>query len=194
MNRKLFCVILTLVLLLTGCSGSGDQITEPADIQDNVQTGFALGNQMPDLTVTTAEGETFVLSELLRQKKMVVLNFWYADCIWCVREFPVMEASYQKFKQDVEILALNPFDSSDQIASFQQDHSLSFPMASCNRDLTLAFGISGYPTSVVIDREGKICLIHPGAITETQIFDRLFETFCAPNYTSQTYYSISDLL
>lgn len=191
---KLLCAFLALTLLLSGCAGKEAPRQEPELSLNNQLTGpLCLGDQMPELTVTTPEGETLVLSQLLRQKKMVVLNFWYADCIWCIREFPVMEVSYQRYKQDVEILALNPYDAEADIATFQKDHSLSFPVASCSRDLTMAFGINGYPTSVVIDREGTICLIHPGAITESEVFDRLFETFTAENYTTKLYQGISDL-
>ena len=86
---------------------------------------------MPELTVTTVGGETLTLSRLLEQKKLVVLNFWFADCIWCIREFPVMEASYQQYRDEAEILALNPYDSAETIDRFQQEHSLSFPMALC---------------------------------------------------------------
>ena len=67
-------------------------------------------------------------------------------------------------------------------------------MASCGRDLALAFGIGSYPTSVVIDRDGRICLIHTGAITETQVFNKLFETFTADDYTPKVYNSIDELL
>lgn len=191
---KLLCAFLVLALLLSGCAGKEAPRQEPELTLNTQLTGpLSLGDQMPELTVTTPEGETLMLSQLLRQKKMVVLNFWYAECIWCIREFPVMEVSYQRYKQDVEILALNPYDAESDIATFQKDHSLSFPMASCSRDLTMAFGINGYPTSVVIDREGTICLIHPGAITESEVFDRLFETFTAENYSTKLYQGISDL-
>ena len=104
-----------------------------------------------------------------------------------------MEASYQQYRQDVEILALNPYDSQAAITAFQQEHSLSMPMASCSRDLTVAFGINGYPTSVVIDRDGTICMIHAGAITQKEVFDKLFETFTAEDYTPRLYRSIQDL-
>lgn len=189
---KLLCVLLAMVLLLTACGEQEQEATEPPKIQ---QSGsLSLGEQMPDLTVTTARGETMTLSELLQQKKAVILNFWFAECVWCIREFPVMEVAYQKFKDDLEILALNPYDPQQHISGFQQEHSLSFPMASCSQDLALMFGINSYPTSVVIDREGKICLIHTGAITESQVFDKLFQTFTAENYTSKVYHSINDLL
>lgn len=189
---KLLCVLLVCVFLLAACAQQEPQPTKPLETQKSGP--LSLGDRMPDLTVTTAEGETVVLSELLQQKKVVVLNFWFADCIWCIREFPVMEASYQKYKQDVEILALNPYDHQDRISGFQQERSLSFPMASCSHDLAVSFGINSYPTSVVVDREGKICLIHTGAITESQVFDRLFQTFTAEDYTSKVYRSIHDLL
>lgn len=189
---KFISVILALTLLLAGCAGSELPETE-LSLNDRLTGPIALGDTMPELTVTTADGENLVLSQLLQQKKLVVLNFWYADCIWCIREFPVMEASYQNYKQNVEILALNPYDSPENIAAFQKERSLSFPMASCSRDLTMAFGISGYPTSVVIDREGTVCMIHPGAITDVRVFDKLFETFTAPNYSPKLYHSINDL-
>lgn len=194
---KLLCILVAAVMLFAGCAAENVQTTEP--FQQETQPAppysgpLSLGDIMPELTVTTVEGETLLLSELLKSKKMVVLNFWFADCIWCIREFPVMEASYQQYREDMEILALNPYDAPADIAAFQQEHSLSFPMASCSRDLTMAFGVSGYPTSVIIDREGTICLIHPGAITEKQVFDRLFETFTAQDYSPELYHSISEL-
>ena len=129
---KLLSVLLAMMLMLAGCAGKKPPIAEPDLSLNNELTGpISLGDKMPELTVTTSAGETLRLSQLLEQKKMVVLNFWYADCIWCVREFPVMEASYQKYKQDVEILALNPYDAPETVAAFQKDHSLSFPMANC---------------------------------------------------------------
>ena len=105
-----------------------------------------------------------------------------------------MEVSYQEYKQDLEILALNPYDSRSVIEAFQQEHSLSFPMSGCSQDLVMAFGINSYPTSVVIDREGTVCLIHSGAITDVRVFDQLFETFTAEDYTPRLYHSITDLL
>jgi thiol-disulfide isomerase/thioredoxin len=184
---------LLAVLLLCGCAHTPtvpEETTEPA----NVLTGpITLGMKMPELSVTTARGETLLLSELLEQKKAVVLNFWFADCIWCVREFPVMEVVYDRYREDLEILALNPYDSDQTIDAFQQEHSLSFPMGRCSQDLAYALGVNGYPTSVVIDREGTVSLIHSGAITDTEVFDQLFATFTASDYTPRVYNSISEL-
>ena len=194
--RKLACAVLTLSLLFSGCTSGNKTETEPTSapkLSSQLSGSLSLGDQMPELTVTTAEGETLVLSQLLSQKKLVVLNFWFADCIWCIREFPVMEASYQQYRDEVEILALNPYDAPETIANFQQEHSLSFPMSGCSQDLAVTFGVTGYPTSVVIDRNGTVCLVHPGAITEKAVFDKLFETFTAEDYTTRLYNSVNEL-
>lgn len=194
---KLLCAVLALIMALSGCSEKEPSAAEPVTTtqQQELQPySLSLGSKIPDLTLTTAQGETMQIYELLQQKKMVMLNFWFADCIWCIREFPVMEVAYQKYKQELEIIALSPYDSKEAIVAFKQEHSLSFPMGQSSRDLVLGFGIGSYPTSVVIDREGRICLIHSGAITETRVFDQLFQTFIADDYTPRVYHSINDLL
>lgn len=199
MNKllRILSALLVFALLLSGCSGKKQPASPDETIQatlgDQLTGPLSLGDKMPDLSVTTADGETLILSALLQEKKLVVLNFWFADCIWCIREFPVMEVSYQRFREDVEILALNPYDSADDITAFQQERSLSFPMATCSQELAYALGVNGYPTSVVIDREGTICLIHGGAITDVTVFDKLFETFTAEDYTPKVYNSLGEI-
>lgn len=193
MNKclRILAVLLALTLLFSGCGGkpAAEDTTLPA-----FSGPVSLGDKMPELSVTTSEGETLWLSRLLQEKKLVVLNFWFCDCIWCIREFPVMEVSYQRFREDVEILALNPYDSAADIDAFQKEHSLTMPMGKCSQELAYSLGVSGYPTSVVIDREGTVCLIHSGAITDVAVFDKLFEIFTAEDYTPKLYNSIEELL
>lgn len=190
---KILSLLVALSLLCAGCGKEKAPEEPPVTLGTELTGPLSLGDQMVDLSVPV-EGGSLTLSQLLQEKKLVVLNFWYIDCIWCQREFPAMEVSYQRHREDVEILALNPFDAPEDIEAFQKESSLSFPMASCARDLVLTFGISGYPTSVVIDRNGTICLIHPGAITDATVFDALFEAFTGDDYTTKTYQSITDLL
>ena len=194
-GKRVFALVLVLSLFLSGCSDVKTDVepdTTSADL--TAGTGFSLGNIMPELTVTTADGQILSTSQLLEKKELVVLNFWFANCPWCLKEFPVMEVAYQQYRENVEILAVNPVDSAEQIGAFYQENSYSFPMAGCSRDLALAFGINGYPTSVFIDREGKICLIHAGAITDTNTFYELFDHFTAEDYQSQTFLNIGELV
>lgn len=198
-------IILLLAVLLSGCeisikTGQHTDTTLPSPATNPVTThpsdaptGFTPGFVMPDIRITTAKGETTTLHELVQENKLVVLNFWFSDCPFCIKEFPVIEVSYQRHKADMEILALSPVDSLEDIAAFQDSRSLSFPMASCTRELVTLMGIRAYPTSVFIDREGKISLIHAGAITDTRVWDRVFDFYLREDYRHQVFAHIEDI-
>ena len=158
---------------------------------------LGLGDVMYDFTVTTPDGTKITLSELLKEKDMVLLNFWYTTCSWCVTEFPYMEEAYQMYKDDVAIVGLNPTGETDSaIASFPSAYNLdlTFPLAACPSAWANTFDISGYPTSVVIDRYGVICLIEAGAITSLRPFVSLFDTFTGDEYTQKLYNNVGELV
>ncbi|MBE6959109.1 MAG: redoxin domain-containing protein [Ruminococcaceae bacterium] len=155
---------------------------------------LALGSVMYDFTVTTHDGKTITLSELLKEKEMVLLNFWYTTCTWCLEEFPYMEEAYQMYKDKIEIVALNPFEADPAIKSFQESNNLTFPMASCNAGYANAFGISGYPTSVVVDRYGVVCLIESGGITSLRPFTSIFDYFTGDDYKQKLCTSLNELV
>ena len=151
---------------------------------DDISTAqLGLGDVMYDFTITTPDGEKMQLSEILKKKKLVVLNFWYTNCSWCVKEFPVMAEAYNDYKDSVEILALDPMnEGADAVKAFQTNNNLPFPMAECPTSWSAVFGIQGYPTSVFIDQYGVICCVESGAITSLRPFISAFEHFTAKNY------------
>lgn len=71
--------------------------------------GYEVGDKIDDFTITTADDQVIQLSELLKEKKAVVLNLWYIDCYYCNLEFPTIEQVYQAMNDDIEIVALSPF-------------------------------------------------------------------------------------
>jgi thiol-disulfide isomerase/thioredoxin len=126
-------------------------------IKDESLSGatLGLGDVMYDFSVLTPDGETVSLSQMLSEKKMVLINFWYTTCTYCVAEFPFMEEAYQMYSEDVGIIALNPFEEDAAIKSFQTDMGLSFPMAKCQSAWSATFGISGYPHRTRLCRKAK---------------------------------------
>lgn len=158
---------------------------------------LGLGDIMYDFTVTTPDGTKVTLSEMLKEKEMVLLNFWYTTCSWCVTEFPYMEEAYKMFEDKVGIVAVDPLGEADEaIAAFPTNYSLSlsFPLAGCPTTWANTFAIQGYPTSVIIDRYGMICLIESGAITSLRPFTSLFETFTADDYEQKLYNGVGELV
>ena len=155
---------------------------------------LGVGDVMYDFSVVTSDGETVTLSEMLAEKDMVLLNFWYTTCTYCVAEFPYMDEAYQQFSDSVGILALNPLEENTAVAGFKATYGLTIPMASCPAAWSTVFGISGYPTSIVVDRYGVICLIEAGGITSLRPFVSIFDHFTGEDYEQILYGSLSDLV
>ncbi len=153
-----------------------------ADLSGGDADKLGLGDVMYDFTVTTAKGETVTLSELLKEKEMVLLNFWYTTCSWCNKEFPYMEQAYQTYKDKIEIVALDPTEDNSVVKGYQESMGLSFPMAACPYSWASAFGVEYYPTSIVVDRYGVITLIETGGLTSVTPFNNMFAFFTAEDY------------
>ncbi len=157
---------------------------------------YKAGDIMRDFTVTTTDGETFTLSEVLKTKKAVLINFWFSTCGPCASEFPYMNSAYEQFKDDIEIIALNHYgaDTEETIRAYKETYELTFPVAKDNTSLGIAFNVTAYPTSILVDRYGMISLIEAGAIVSEAPFTHAFTHFSADEYKQTIFKSIGDLI
>ena len=166
---------------------------------------YKLGDVMHDFEITDTDGNTYKLSELLKEKDMVMLNFWYTTCTWCITEFPFMDAAYQNYRDDVQIIGLNITDTFSQAKDFKdnfydlygsegQTGGLDIPMAIDEAGFAMAFGLEAAPTSVIIDRYGVITMIHAGALVSEDDFKILFNAFCGDDYQQTIYNSYEEIV
>ena len=154
-----------------------------------------LGAVAADMTITTADGKSYTISELLKSKKAVVLNFWYEGCQPCKAEFPYMEEAYKQYSDKLEILAVNTYDGDDaSVAAYKANLGLSFPMAKADGKFATVFNVSAYPTTVVIDRYGTIGFLHTGTVPSTESFTKLFDYFTSDSYVQSTIRNLDDLV
>lgn len=164
-----------------------------ADNLEGVKLG--LGDVFADMTVEATDGKTYVISELLEEKKAVVLNFWYLNCNPCRMEFPYLKEAYAEYKDEIEVIAVNPYDgTTETVADYQKELALDFPMAAIDYEWQEVMNITAYPMTVVIDRYGTIAFIHKAAITETETFTTIFEYFTADDYKQTTIRNVEDIL
>ena len=165
--------------------------------------GFAdsydLGDVMYDFTLTDINGDDYKLSDLLKTKDMVMLNFWYVGCSNCAYEFPYVNSVYEAYKDDIEILAINdyPDDSLEDVEGyseylysgwgvFEEGEELGMPLFKVSNDedeISLSrFGSNGYPTTVIIDRYGVVVMIEVGAVLGESKWKNVFDRFTGPDY------------
>lgn len=156
--------------------------------KDALESGksYQVGDVMRDFTVTTVDGQELTLSKILEEKQAVVLNFWYTKCDPCKSEFPLLQAAYEAYSDKIEVITMNPTDitgdDAEKIIAFRDEMGLTMPMAACSSQWLSALGFAAYPTTVIIDRYGLICLVESAAVTEVGAFEAAFEHFTSDNY------------
>ena len=193
---KKILVLAALVLVMGTFVACGNNETKVELLSEEELEGktFERGDQFVDMTVTTPDGTTYKISEILKEKKAVVINFWFINCGPCEMEFPYMQEAYETYQDDIEILAVNPCDGTDEtVAQYQKQHELTFPMAVVGEEWAQYMQLQAYPTTVVIDRYGIISYVHVGMITEVEEFNKLFEFFTAEDYEQTVIRNISDI-
>ncbi len=159
-------------------------LIEGEDIRDG---RFIIGSVMFDATFTTNDNATSNVADALSQNKMLLINFWHIDSPSSVEQLKMLNGLYEKYKGNVEIIALNPVDSDEQITAFKNENAIAFPMASCSRRVSGGFGVTRAPASVVVDRYGIISLIEVGTVSSEAQLTTVFDHFVNENYVQQLF-------
>ena len=200
--KKIIITFVMMVLVMgtfVACGKNGENTETEIELQlipeEEIEgMTFKLGDVFADMTVTAVDGTTYKISEILEEKKAIVLNFWFTNCGPCQMEFPYMQQAYETYKNDLEILAVDTYgDRKKDVEEFQKQYELTFPMAVLDNKWERCLGISAYPTTVVIDRYGVISYMHTGMITDVEEFNKLFEFFTAEDYEQTVIRNISDI-
>ena len=115
-------------------------------------------------------GETISLSQFEGQP--IVLNFWFPSCPPCVAEMPDFETAYQKFKEDgVEFIGVQlvGLDSVEDGQKFVKKLGVNYNLGADKigdkmGGIVMDYSISGFPTTVFIDKDGNIQRRWSGAL------------------------------
>ena len=162
--------------------------------QTDVATNVSLGDAMPNFGVTDVDGKYHTLQALLQENKMVIVTFWRTDCDASIRVLNSLQKLQDLYGEEIAILALNPVDTLDMdLQMYQSLYDLTFPLAKCSASLTNALGVNEQPTTLVFDREGKLCLHHVGELTENDAA-AIVGFFTAEDYVHTTFVKLEDLL
>jgi thiol-disulfide isomerase/thioredoxin len=94
--------------------------------------------------------------------KVVVLDFWYRGCGWCIRAMPQIEELADDFKNEsVAVLGMNTDREAKNARFVVEAMHLTYPVLRAT-DVPTKYGVSGFPTFVVIDKNGIVRDVHAG--------------------------------
>ena len=147
--KKLACACLCLALMSAGALAKENAV-ETTDFQG-----------------VTIAGEEINLSDY--RGKVVIVDFWASWCGPCKKEFPFLVQLYKKVnkgeRQYLEILAINLDGQPEMMKKFltDLDDEVPFPiLTDPEGKLPKKYKVEAMPTTLFIDREGKIRFRHQG--------------------------------
>jgi thiol-disulfide isomerase/thioredoxin len=111
--------------------------------------------RLPAIVVERLEADPIGLQEF--SGRVLVLDFWASWCAPCEQQLPRLEQLWKTHRdRGLEVLTVNVGESDDLALRFMRDRELQLPVVRYDDALDRAFGVSGLPTVVVADREGRI--------------------------------------
>lgn len=187
----IFVATLGLSLLLGGCTAD-----DPLAVKSNEQNFVSADGTITEIpsanrgpaadfeSSNTTTGEKVSSTEL--RGSVVVVNFWFAACPPCRLEAPdLAELATMYSDRGVTFFGVNVYDGKASAQSFEKTFSIPYPSVLDAEvgSLRLAFADdmppTGVPTTLILDRQGRVAARVSGAITDRATFETMLDTVVA---------------
>ena len=124
----------------------------------------AVGDKVPDFSVTDLDGKTWKLSELhrkagLKNRTAVVLTFWCSFCHSCRHVEGHLDQLAKEYKGKAAIFAIDASagETAEAVAEFAKEQGLTMPiLLNPGGSAADLFGTKVTTTTVVIDADGVL--------------------------------------
>ena len=159
--RKLTVLSATLLssaLILSACSSTSDKKEETNKQTTTSSTSENKAIQAFDFTAMDKDGKTVKLSDF--KGKKVYINMWASWCGPCMREIPELEKTYQKLKNNKDVVFLSMTSPNDSEFKNQS------PQDKGNDRFIINYAIRSFPTHIFINSDGTIGNRIAGGVTE----------------------------
>lgn len=126
-----------------------------------------LPDQAPPFALATIDGQRVDLASL--RGRTVVLNFWATWCGPCRIEAPSF-ASFAANNPDVTVIGLAEDADEAKVRKTAKDLGLTYPIVLADPALLAAYGVTTYPTTVIVGPDGSIRTAHTGMLFRPQLW------------------------
>jgi peroxiredoxin len=185
--KRVLIVVAASALAVGALSGCTE---DPSIASAGNNTGYVSGagvyteippadRKAPTSTFTAPldSGGTISSKQLLG--KVHVLNFWYSSCGPCRVEASRLETAYKHYNGAVAFIGVDTYDQAPQALVFEKTHGVTYPSVIDTNNAAVQYAYSDFvspdavPTTLVIDRHGRVAARVTGELEEASILESL---------------------
>ena len=142
---------------------SGGDTADVEKAMDAKRDEFA--RALPEFEVYNYDGEKVAWSDV--KGEVTILNFWFPTCPPCREELPGLKAMYEKYKdRGFRMVVIDGLRMTERGKQFIKEHELPYIFLETGEGeenvVQKVFGVGTYPTSFVVDKEGRVRYYHLG--------------------------------
>lgn len=117
----------------------------------------------PALALKDLKGEPHAINDY--KGKVVLVSFWASWCRPCLEEMPSLVKLKKKYKDNLEILAVDVGEEKSTIEKFTGAMNINFPLLQdLDSSTTKDWKVYVYPSNYIINKAGKLVYASKGAL------------------------------
>ncbi len=156
-------LIVFLALYRSGVSQTEHPLPVNPPTSPDVITPATDRKPAPEFVMSDSNGNTFDLSKT--RGKVVIVNFWATWCGGCKYEMPWFVEFHKKYRaQGLDVIGVSMDDSMEKAKIYLVAQQISYPTVLGNDALGDKFHLGPMPLTILIDRTGKVAVMHSGVI------------------------------
>jgi thiol-disulfide isomerase/thioredoxin len=134
------------------------------------------GHIAPDFQIAMTSGDRFQLSENVG-KKIIVLNFFATWCEPCREEMPELNRYFNAHAAEAFVLiGIDADEKRNAVDQFLKGVKLDFPVGIDDGTIEKQYGVSAYPTTILIGVDGKVQFYETGSLANADVaFNNLLD-------------------
>jgi thiol-disulfide isomerase/thioredoxin len=124
---------------------------------------------MPPIALSDLNGQPWNLRD--HRGKVVVVNFWATWCPPCRMETPdLVQVANEYSNKNVSVVGISMDDNPrDAAPPFVSRYRIPYPVLTPDSNFALGNSIESLPTTLLIDRDGRLAKAYMGAITASRL-------------------------
>jgi len=122
---------------------------------------------VPDIALTSDSGTSVRVTDF--KGRVVLLDFWASWCVPCRKSFPEIDRLSREFaNRGLQVIAVNVDEQRKKADAFLAQFPHTMTIAYDPKGVAAAaFDLQGMPSSLIVDRSGRVRFTHMGYTDKT---------------------------